>query len=274
MCELLGISSRHETAVSYSFPEFARFGSHLRSNREGWGIAFGQDRDAVVVREPHPAAESPWVRFIAEHEIASRTVIAHVRHATRGAPGLGNTHPFKRILGGRVHLFAHNGTLEGIEDRTGGDSLFLPPVGETDSELAFCALLARLAPAWKEAGGPPEAAARFGIFAQFAGEMARLGPANFLYYDGDCLFVHAHRRVWEEDGRLTEPKPPGLHIKNCLHCAAGPDYSWPGLKVGLEDQRTLIVASVPLELEGWEPLAEGTALALRGGDELARARTL
>ena len=40
MCELFAMSSSRPTALTYSFEEFSKNGSKLRSNRDGWGIAF------------------------------------------------------------------------------------------------------------------------------------------------------------------------------------------------------------------------------------------
>ncbi len=45
--------------------------------------------------------------------LPTRLLISHIRHATRGALSLANTQPFGREFGGRTHLFAHNGRLEG-----------------------------------------------------------------------------------------------------------------------------------------------------------------
>ena len=71
MCEMFGMSSRKPTAVTYSLDEFSRNGSKLRHNRDGWGIAFARDREAFLVKEPQPANESAWVKFIAEQSIRS-----------------------------------------------------------------------------------------------------------------------------------------------------------------------------------------------------------
>ena len=57
MCELFVMSSRKPAAVTYSLDEFSRNGSKLRHNRDGWGIAFARDRDALFVKEPQPADE-------------------------------------------------------------------------------------------------------------------------------------------------------------------------------------------------------------------------
>lgn len=81
-----------------------------------------------------------------------------IRLATHGKRALRNTQPFIRALAGRVHLFAQNGELAGIErDRNFKWGRF-QPVGNTDSELVFCSLLDRLAPLWEAGGGRREAA--------------------------------------------------------------------------------------------------------------------
>jgi glutamine amidotransferase len=57
---------------------------------------------------------------------------------------LENTHPFVRELWGRYWVFAHNGDLGGLPPRLHGA---FRPVGDTDSERAFCWLMQELAKA-------------------------------------------------------------------------------------------------------------------------------
>ena len=263
MCELFAISSKKPTAVSYSLPEFAAFGSGLRENRSGWGIAFAKDRDAFLVKEPITASDSPWVKFIADQALESKHVIAHVRRSTIGAHTMENTHPFRRALGNHVHFLAHNGTMRKITDTYPREDLHYQPVGETDSEHAFCILLTRLWPLYQK--GTPSPEERIKVFTDFCTDMKKLGTCNFLYFDGEILFVHAHKRVWEEDGKLTDPKPPGLHIKECMKCAFQKEMHAPGLDVGGLEKETIVLASVPLDEFGWRPLDEGTVLALKDG---------
>ena len=45
--------------------------------------------------------------------------------------------------------------------------------------------------------------------------------------------------------------------------------SCPGLNVDLKDSQTVLVASVPLDENGWEELEEGSVLAVRDGEVLA-----
>lgn len=270
MCELFAMSSSSPTALTYSLDEFSRNGSRLRNNRDGWGIALARDRDAFLVKEPEPAADSIWVRFIAEHAIETTMAIAHVRYATQGVHTMENTHPFRRALGRRTHVFAHNGTMAGIHDGTDRDALAYHPIGETDSELAFCTLLTRLKPLYAESD-EPSVDARFEVFAGLCEDMKGFGNCNFLYHDGDVLFAHGHKRVYEEGGEHTEPTAPGLQIKKCWTCAAQKEIRCPGLDVELSDHQTVLLASVPLDEEGWEPLAEGAVIAIRDGEVLREA---
>jgi len=164
-----------------------------------------------------------------------------------------------------MHLFAHNGMLPGI----GTNGLFpthrFRRIGETDSEHAFCALLERLAPLWED-GLPPERD-RLDEILGFAAELARLGPANFLYSDGDVVVAHGHRRK-HEDGSI---RAPGLHLL-CRSCSS--EHERPalaGVAIGPEtEQEVALIASVALSHEAWSPLTEGEVIVLREGRVSAR----
>jgi glutamine amidotransferase len=261
MCELFAMSARLPSTVQLSLEEFSRHGGLSGPHKDGWGIAWYDERDVRLVKEAFPAAGSACVRFIQSNPFVSPMVISHVRKATRGGVALRNCQPFVRELGGVWHSFAHNGDLASIE----GDSRLradtFRPVGETDSERAFCALLDRLRPLWTE-NGRPDLDARLRVVEAFAAELRGLGPANFLYSDGDALFAHADRRH-HDDGTI---RPPGLW-RLARHCAAGGELSATGLRVTSHGaaQEVLLVASVPLTTENWIPLARGEMLVARDG---------
>lgn len=268
------MSSGVPATVNYSLEQFARHGGQTHRNKDGWGISYFEDDEIRLIKEPSPAADSPWVRFIAERNLESRIVIAHVRWASQGAAKLENTHPFEREMAGRRHVFAHNGNFAEVQAALAFESIHFRPVGDTDSEHAFCVLLQRLERLWGDRREPPPLERRLGVIAEFAAEVRRLGSANFLYSDGDALFAHGHRRRHEEGGRMTEAKPPGL----CLHrrrCAAGGDrVACDGLTVDVAgqgaEQEVMLLASVPLTAEDWTPLPEGTVIALKAGREVGR----
>jgi glutamine amidotransferase len=262
MCELFALSSRHPTTVELSLEEFSRHGGLSGPHKDGWGIAWYEDRDVRLVKETHPASESACVGFVQQHPPQSSFVVSHIRKATRGNVATRNCQPFVRELGGCWHCFAHNGDLDAIGEDGRFAALTYRPVGETDSEQAFCALLERLRPLWLT-GGVPSLQARFDVVASFAADLRSLGPANFLYCDGDALFAHADRRH-QSDGAI---RSPGLWRLE-RHCRTGGGaLEAQGLKLSAADaeQDVQLVASVPLTSEGWAPLAEGSVCVLRLG---------
>jgi predicted glutamine amidotransferase len=265
MCELFGISSRQPTTVQISLAEFARRGGATGPHIDGWGIAFLRDGDVQLIREPEPSANSAHLRFIHDQHIPSALVISHIRKATQGSICLRNTQPFIRELGGQPHTFAHNGDLGVLRscDELAGKRF--RSIGDTDSEFAFCYLLSLLEPLWYRVQ-PPSFEQRLAVFSQFAETMAQFGAANFLYSDGDYLFVHAHHRR-QDSGELCSP---GLHLltRRCHETEI-----LAGVEVESEQQMVLL-ASAPLSAENWQPLPEHTVLAIQHGRVVSRKQRL
>lgn len=262
MCELFAMSSRYPTTVGFSLETLARRGGYDGPHKDGWGVAYFEDRDVFLLRESSPAAESGLVRFMEKNGPPSNLVISHIRLATQGEPSLRNTQPFQRELGGRAHVFAHNGDMPGIRDKLPLSSRRHTPVGDTDSEYAFCGLLERLGKLWDpDLERLPSVEYRLEVIAEFAAELRPLGPFNFVYSDGDTLFVHAHRRK-QADG--TE-RPPGLHLLVRSENEQAVDLTKSGVMLAPLAQELALVASVPLTDEPWEPIGEGTVIALARG---------
>lgn len=256
MCELFGISSRNPTTVKFSLSEFARRGGDTGPHIDGWGIAFLRDGDAMVIREPEPSAHSELLQFIHDQHVSSALVLSHIRKATQGAVSLRNTQPFTRELGGRMHLFAHNGDLGDLRQRVGIEQSHFRTIGDTDSEHAFCYLLSQLQSLWLTAKAP-SLEQRLHVFERFCIRMSAFGAANFLYSDGDYLFVHAHHRR-QDNGDLC---PPGLYLlqRRC--------HEHDMLKgVNIEsDQQMALLASRPLSAENWQPLPARSVLVIQHG---------
>jgi predicted glutamine amidotransferase len=254
--------------VGLTLERLASHGGLEGPHRDGWGVAFYQGVDALVLREPGAAAESELANYIEHHTPPSELVISHIRHATRGARALCNTQPFQRELAGRVHLCAHNGDLDGIENQRHFMPNHFQPIGDTDSELAFCVLLDQLNQVWAESGESlPSVSARLETVAAFACMVRALGPANFLYCDGDVLFAHGHRRKQGAEPAVA----PGLHVMQ--RACEGPEPELLGAGVTLKanaQQVATLVASVPLGDGDWRPLQEGEILAIRKGVVIGR----
>ena len=149
------------------------------------------------------------------------------------------------------------GTLEGVHDHPDFALGHFRPIGDTDSEHAFCNLLARMEGLWLSGGSAPQLDQRLAVFAAFAEQARTLGSANFLYADGDYLFVQANQR-YQEDGST---RPPGLHILNRRCRAPQETVSGGGVSVTSDIQAVTLLASVPLTDEDWQPLPKNTILA-------------
>lgn len=267
MCELLAMSCHQASRLSLSLRALADRSSAPNKSRDGWGAAFYQGHDVALFREPAPAHDSSLVHFLEHGSPCTTLAMSHIRLATQGVISLANTQPFVREMAGRAHVFAHNGHLPGIAYARQLAWAQHQPIGETDSEHAFCALLERLRPLWRHGTCLPSMEERLAVVAAFAAELRQLGPANFLYADGDVLFAHGHRRT-QPATSLVEP--PGL-VTLSRHCGdAQETLQAEGVSVAAGYQQVLLVASMPLSQEHWQPLPEGEVLAIRAGRVVGR----
>jgi predicted glutamine amidotransferase len=262
VCELLALSSSRPAQLTFSLKSLASHGDLRGGSPDVWGVAFCSGHDVALYREPAPAASSSLVQFLEDQGPRTQLAISHIRHATRGAVNLANTQPFVRALGGRTHVFAHNGDLPCIWSSASLSLGSDHPVGETDSEQAFCALLARLRGPWSGAGLPP-LDDRWSLVCDFAAELRALGPANFLYADGDVLFAHGHRRKHLPG---SSDEAPGLWLLQ-RYCADADIVSPPvkAVPVGGGGQFVVMLASVPLTPDAWRPLSNGEVVVVRDG---------
>ncbi len=104
---------------------------------------------------------------------------------------------------------------------------------------------------------------------RFAEKLRPLGLANFIYSDGDLLFIHGHRRR-QRNGSI---EPPGMHVLSRT-CNIDQQRAIKGLDLddvekanaATVDQRVFLAASVPLTDEPWQALAEGELLVVRCGE--------
>jgi len=270
VCELFTVSSRFPASAAICLDELARHGGQTGPHRDGWGISY-YDKDGAVrlYKEAEPASGSDWIPFLKKHQLSSDIVISHIRRASQGGLSLRNTQPFLRELGGRSHVFAHNGDLVDIKAYPEFKLGLHQPIGETDSEYAFCVLLGRLETLWLSCSYVPSLAQRLAIIVRFARDLRILGMANFSYSDGDAVFVHGNKRQYDAS---ENPRPPGLHILHRLNegnLTYRYPYKWRNSS-SPEQQEQILVASVPLTAEAWLPMEEGEVIALRSGSIIAR----
>ncbi len=180
------------TDIVFSFTALSMRGGRTAHHSDGWGLALYEGRFARLFLEPSPACDSRLARYLCDTPVPTLLAVAHVRKKTIGAQTLENTHPFKRVLWGRDWTFAHNGTLPEVKRRAVHD---FTPVGETDSEHAFCWLLAELRAAFPEGypAGRPEAL--WHTIAELSGRLGAEGTCNFLLADGQHLYARCATKL-------------------------------------------------------------------------------
>jgi predicted glutamine amidotransferase len=271
MCELLGITSNIATDVAFSFSGLALRGGQTGPHADGWGISLYDGRFARTFLEPHPAFSSPLARFVRENPIHTRLAVAHVRKMTRGSASIENTHPFVRVFDRRHIVFAHNGTLPNVREIP---LTLESPIGDTDSEHAFCVILERLRAAY--GARYPEDPRRLGrTLFELGNELGTDGVFNFLLADGEHLFA----RCGDSLTSIQRRAPFGLatlvdadvtvNLNDAMKGAgAGADIDVAGeTRAGA---RLAVVATLPLTRdEPWEKAAPGDLWVFAGGDRLA-----
>lgn len=239
------------TDICFSFTGFQARGGTTDTHRDGWGIAFFEGKGARLFLDHNPSCESPLAALVRHYPIRSLNVIAHIRKATQGRISLENTHPFSRELWGRYWIFAHNGNLTNYEPTLDGSFL---PIGQTDSELAFCRLLQDLRQRFP-AGMPPEEALHAAID-EFAAQTRRFGSFNFLLSNGDSLFAH---RTTELHYIIRQAPFPVAHLMD-------EDMTVDFSEVTTPNDRVAVIVTKPLtDNETWHPLPVGCVTRFHNG---------
>ena len=230
------------TDVTFSFSGFARRGGQTDHHADGWGIAFFEGRGVRHFVDHEPASTSPVAALIARYPIKSRHVVAHIRKATEGVVALENCHPFVRELWGRYWVFAHNGTLQDFHPRLHAG---FRPVGQTDSERAFCWLMQELA---KSHATLPSVAELTLTLRELAPQIARHGSFNFLLSNGQALWAHCATNLY-----FVERAHPFAHAQ-----LADEDLSVDFATLASPGDRVAVVVTAPLTTnEVWTQMTPG-----------------
>ncbi len=243
MCQLLGMNSQQPASVQFSLEGFIRRGGETDHHADGWGIAFFADDHCRVYTDSRPSVTSPLVDTVRCASPKARTVIAHVRKATRGDVSAANCHPFTRELWGRSWAFAHNGTLDEFAPVLDDG---YQSAGETDSEAAFCYLLNQL----RDGFGcrAPSLRSLQEKLRTLSTEIAQHGAFNYLLSEGEHLFAHCTTSL-----HAVQRQPP-FGQAQLVDCDAVIDLSHHNQP---NDRMTLIATQPLTQNEQWDAFAPG-----------------
>jgi glutamine amidotransferase len=251
MCQLLGMNANTPTDIVFSFTGFS---TRAEEHKDGFGIAFFEGAGLRHFVDAQSARQSPVAELVRGYPIRSTNVMAHIRKATQGRVALENTHPFVRELWGRYWVFAHNGDLKGYAPRLHAS---FHPVGDTDSERAFCWLMQELA---KAHASLPPVGELTATLRELAPVVAAHGTFNFMLSQGEALWAHCStslshlvRRHPFQEARLQDD-----------------DMRVDFAHVTTPADRVAIVVTEPLTRdESWTAFAPGELKVFVGGEALA-----
>jgi glutamine amidotransferase len=221
-CQLLGMNCNTPTDFNFSWRGFCKRGGETDVHSDGWGIIFYEGGGVRQFHDTEAAAQSPVASFLSNQPMRTLNLMAHIRYATVGAVELSNVHPFCREMWGVNFAFAMNGDVPMFKkerytkltslvepgDSDCGDERFYSPVGSTDSEAAFCAILNALRVRFKRL---PSLPVLYDALQQLCEEIVREDPEltimNFLLTCGpNTLWVYS----WPGSR-------PGSKVWNGLH---------------------------------------------------------
>jgi predicted glutamine amidotransferase len=256
MCRMLGIVASETTDFRFCLHEAPRSLHCLsREHPDGWGIAVYASNESGWSVQKQAACAGDDDRFVdVAASSTGHSMVAHIRKRTVGPIGVENTHPFRR---GRW-VFAHNGTIQdlpALRKRT-SPARIAEIRGATDSELFFAYLLAFID---AEGGGAEEAspAAVEAALARASVEL-RASPSfsasNFLLSNGRELY--AFRRGRSLFALERKPGDAVRPSRRSSETGATIETRWTARR------RAVLVASEAITDEPWQPVEEGTLVAV------------
>jgi len=251
MCQLLGMNCNVPTDICFSFEGFAARGGKTDEHQDGWGIAFFEGLGCRMFLDIKPAIASPVADLVRHYPIKSKHVIAHIRKATFGAVSLENCHPFRRELWGHYWVFAHNGDLPNFEP---DNQEYYRPVGQTDSERAFCLLLNTLRHNYPDAKPPLPELHR--VLQQITDNISTYGSFNYLLSDGEHFFAHCSTKLCYV---VRQAPFAAAHLID-------EDLTVDFQELTTPSDRVAIIATTPLtDNETWTPIEAGRVLVFQDG---------
>jgi predicted glutamine amidotransferase len=258
MCQLLGVNANRPSHILSLWSGFQQRGGKTAVHGDGWGLSFFEGKAVRILMDEHSCCDSSLALWLKHCSFRSTNIIGHIRRASEGKVGLANTHPFVRELWGRNWVFAHNGQLKNFFPRFERFN----PIGETDSERAFCWLLDRLVerfPAVTPFTLPPWESL-WAVLQELITEISQHGVFNFLLSYGDFMVVRCATHL-----QYIVRKAP-FPVVRLLEEEAKIDLG----HVYDEDAEVVVIATQPLTDELWIRMEPGEMIVFHGGRSVYR----
>ncbi len=225
----------------------------------GWGVAWypNDNQAAIVKKDPVARGTDIQLEKLADWEVFRSTVFFCKAKGAASGYTHHETQPFSRSFAGHDWLFMHNGDLdrEQLAEMHTDKSRFLEPVGNTDSELAFCYLLGKIieTEARKLADVPAE------TVLQWFEQLDALGSADMCLSDG-LTVVSYHGTQSARELYYTRHSPPDQTLA----------FNSETMLLDLHDPRdtyrtAFMISSAPFDAGSWLQMQPGQMLIVRRG---------
>lgn len=229
------------------------------SHSYGWGFGWypGDHSSAMVTKDPGALGKHVLLDAITDWANFRSTVFfCKVRGASKGYNHT-QSQPFSRSFAGRDWLFMHNGDLDKIELEKlhGTKTRSLEPLGNTDSELAFCSLLSLIQ------GSDTRKVADIGpgVLHPWFQRFDALGSSDMCLSDGDSIVCFHGSQSPKQMcyARIQPPDNQGTYVSEAA-------------EISLSDPRdayrtALIVSSSPFASGQWTQMQPGQMVVIRRG---------
>lgn len=247
-----GLSS---PAIDLKFRKGPQKGEHTL----GWGLAwYPADNKAAIVAKDPAARDTQSLRGAMEDWDAFRSTVffCKVRGAASGYTHL-ETQPFSRSFAGQDWVFMHNGDLDktAMKRLHFNKSIFLEPMGRTDSELAFCFLLGKV----QDYGARSLADVDHQVLLSWFLQLDDMGSADMVISDGTTVAAFYGSQS-ETHLYYSRVKPP--------HSAGGFDSASAAFTIDnpRDTFRTALVFSSTTFRQGeWKPMQKSQLIIARRG---------
>lgn len=230
MCELFGINSAESYQINSYLKEFF---DHSKAHPHGWGMAFMENNQVQLEKEPVQASKSTYLKERLSVPIQVKNGLAHIRYATIGNVEYKNCHPYTmKDRGGRQWTLVHNGTIfeyQPLNKYVGIQN------GNTDSERILLYLVELIDQKENELQRHMNEEERFQLLDSAIVKMSKGNKLNLLLYDGEVFYVHTN-------------------YANSLY--------------ELDKGNRVLFSTTPLGREEWHPVTFTTLLAYRQGKKI------
>lgn len=256
MCQLLAMNSKNPADIRFSFSGFRRRGGITDHHIDGFGIAYFEPTGLRVYCDDRAAMDSPVADLVSSLNTKASNTIVHIRKSDDSL--LSNAHPFVREIWGESWVFSHNGkmTIRDADDSDPikqGSSHFDRPVGDTDSEAAFCYLLNQLKARFDY---KPDDDTLFAFLTEQCRFLSDYGLFNCLLSNGEWLLSYANTLLFY----VTRQAPFGL--ATLVDADVSMDFS----QVNAVDDVMTVLATTPLtHNEHWQQLAVDECVIFKDG---------